>query len=96
MIEILIIMTLGILVGSFIHKKNTLLKINHKLLTLTLYFLLLSLGINIGLNEKIINDIQVLGFQSVIITIGAVFGSLVCAYVTYRLFFKNNADKTKP
>lgn len=93
MITVLVIMTIGMLTGYLIHKKSILLKINNKLLTFSIYFLLFLLGIKIGLNDKIVNNIHNLGFQAVIITIGALLGSLICAYITYKLFFSDNSNK---
>ncbi|PID95661.1 MAG: DUF340 domain-containing protein [Bacteroidetes bacterium] len=92
MITVLVIMTAGIILGFFIHHKTTLIKLNDKLTSWTIYLLLFLLGIQVGLNDKIINNIHTIGFQATVITIGALLGSLIFAYITYKLFF---IDKNK-
>ncbi len=81
-------------IGYLIRNKSTLIKINSQLTITTIYLLLFLLGISVGLNDKIIKNIDTIGLQAIIITIGAVLGSLICAYVIYQLFFVNKSQKT--
>ncbi len=89
MTTVLIIMTIGITIGFFISKKESLIKINDKLVTWAIYLLLFLLGIGVGTHKDIINNIHTIGLQAIIITIGAILGSLVCAYIVYKLFFRS-------
>ncbi len=82
-------MTIGIALGFFISKNENFIKINDKLVTWAIYLLLFLLGIDVGTNKDIINNIHTIGLQAIVITIGAILGSLVCAYIVYKLFFKN-------
>ncbi len=98
MITVLAIMTVGIIIGFFIHNKTKLIKINDKLTSWAIYLLLFLLGISVGLNDKIINNIHSIGLQAIVITIGSLLGSLICAYITYKLFFmpeKKDKNRTK-
>ncbi len=81
-------MTAGIAVGFLIHNKTGLVNISNKLTSWAIYLLLFLLGVGVGLNDKIINNIHIIGFQAITITIGALLGSLICAYITYKLFFE--------
>ena len=90
MITVLILMTVGILAGWFIHKKEKLLKILSELTNWSIYLLLFLLGLSVGTNEKILRNFDKIGFQSIIITVFAVSGSILISWLTYILFFRNN------
>jgi len=89
MITVLVLMTLGIALGFFVGKFPKIIKGVDKMTTWSIYLLLFLLGIGVGLNEKIINNLHTIGLQALILTVGAVLGSLIFAYITYKLFFKN-------
>ncbi len=83
-------MTLGIFIGFLISNRPKIIRAADKLTSWSIYLLLFLLGIGVGLNDKIINNIHTIGLQALILTIGAVLGSLILAFITYRLFFKSN------
>lgn len=87
-IIVLAIMVLGIGIGLFIGNKPKIIKIIGTLTSFSIFLLLFLLGIGVGSNNKIINNLHTIGIQAFILTIGAVLGSLICAYFTYNLFFK--------
>ena len=87
MVIILLLMLAGIIVGISFGKYPLTLRINDKLLTVAIYFLLLLLGISVGSNEKIINNLYTIGIQSVIITISAIGGSILSCWIIYKAFF---------
>ncbi|MFA8435270.1 MAG: LysO family transporter [Marinifilaceae bacterium] len=89
MITVLALMTLGILIGFFVSKYPKIIKGADKLTTWSIYLLLFLLGIGVGLNDKIINNLHTIGLQAMILTFGAVVGSILLAWFTYSLFFKN-------
>ena len=89
MITVLVLMTLGIAIGFFIGKFPKIIKGVDKMITWSIYLLLFLLGIGVGLNEKIINNMHSIGLQALILTVGAVIGSIIFAYITYKLFFKS-------
>ncbi len=93
MITVLAIMTAGIILGFFLSGKDKLIKINDKLTTWAIYLLLFLLGIGVGTNDKIVKNIHTIGLQAIIITLGALAGSLICAYVVYKLFFKKSSKE---
>lgn len=92
MIGVLITMIAGIITGILIHRKDHLVKINDRLITIAIYVLLFLLGISVGLNKTIIKNIATLGLQALIITAGAVLGSVLISWVVYRVFFKEKQN----
>ncbi len=86
-------MTAGMVIGYLLSNKKKLITISNKLVTLAIYLLLLFLGISVGLNDTIISEFKIIGFQAVIITFGATFGSVILAYFVYRFFYMGNNKK---
>lgn len=93
MIAVLSFMVLGILIGIVFNNRKKFISIIDKLTNWAIYALLFLLGISVGLNKTIINHLDSIGAKALIITIGAVFGSIVMALITYKLFFKKNNNK---
>jgi hypothetical protein len=93
MISVLLVMAAGIIVGAFIHKKPLLVKINDQLISLAIYVLLLLLGISVGLNKTIVQNIGTLGYQALVITLGAVLGSVLFSWLVFRIFFSAEVNK---
>lgn len=80
-------MLAGILLGLALGKNPIILKINEKLLNVAIYILLLLLGISVGSNDKIIDNLYNIGLQALIITIGAIAGSVALCWIIYKTFF---------
>ncbi|MCK5029546.1 MAG: LysO family transporter [Bacteroidales bacterium] len=90
MITVLILMTAGILIGWLLHKKEKFLKISSKITNWAIYLLLFLLGLSVGTNEKILSNFHKIGYQSILITVFAVIGSVLVSWLTYTLFFRKN------
>jgi uncharacterized membrane protein YbjE (DUF340 family) len=88
MLTVLLLMTTGILIGWFLHKKEKLLKISSELTNWAIYILLFLLGLSVGTNEKILSNFDQIGYLSILITVFAVTGSILVSWLTYILFFK--------
>lgn len=84
---ILILMLASIIVGLVLGKYPIIPKINEKLLNIAIYILLLFLGITVGSNEKIINNLFTIGLQALVIAIGAIAGSVVVCWMIYKTYF---------
>ncbi len=85
---VILLFIAGIVAGLLFRNKNKAKKRIDILVTVAIYALLFLLGISVGINNKIIEDFSKIGLQAVLLTIGAVFGSLILAKVVYHLFFK--------
>jgi uncharacterized membrane protein YbjE (DUF340 family) len=92
MISVLLVMLSGMVAGVLIHRKPFLVKINDQLISLAIYVLLFLLGISVGLNKTIVQNIGTLGFQAFVITIGAVLGSVLVSWIVFRLFFSSEEN----
>ena len=88
MITVLVLMTLGIGIGCFLHEKKKLLKLTDKLTNWAIYLLLFLLGLSVGTNEKILQNFHQIGLQAILITIFAVAGSILVSWLLYHLVFK--------
>jgi uncharacterized transporter YbjL len=84
---VLLWMVLGIVIGIFLSNFPRLLKINENLLNVSIYALLLILGISIGSNKNITSHFYSLGVQALVIALGAIGGSVLVSWIIYRLFF---------
>ncbi len=91
MLTVVLIMMAGIVLGCFLLTRKRLAAINDKFITYAIYLLLLLLGISIGSNKTIVANLPVLGVKALIVTIGAMVGSILLALLTYKLFFKNRS-----
>ena len=88
MLTVVGIMTLGIILGFILRQRKSLILANDKLIIWAIYLLLFLLGVSIGTNETIMKSLPTLGIKALVITIGGVIGSVLLAWLTYRLFFK--------
>ncbi|MRT93240.1 DUF340 domain-containing protein [Ancylomarina sp. 16SWW S1-10-2] len=81
-------MILGLGIGLFIGNRPKIIKIVGALTSFSIFLLLFLLGIGVGTNDKIINNLPTIGIQALILSFGAVLGSLICAWFTYKFFFQ--------
>ncbi len=94
MLTVIIIMIAGILLGYFIRKENRLTKSVDSIISWLIYLLLFVLGISVGINEVILNNINTILLKVVLLTVGAIAGSVLVSYFTYTLFFKKYETST--
>ena len=90
MFTIIGIMLTGMLTGYLLRSKK--LSWIHKVITLLIWLLLFLLGIDVGGNETIKKGLHTIGLEAIIITLGAVAGSVLAAwalwyfiYIRYRM-----------
>ncbi|NIS69816.1 MAG: LysO family transporter, partial [Proteobacteria bacterium] len=53
-----------------------------------IYMLLFFLGMSIGINEKVMNHIFTFGLKSLVLSLGAILGSVLFSYGVYLAFFR--------
>lgn len=90
MVEILIIMFSGIVLGFIFRKKRTLITAADKLAGWSIYLLLFLLGLSIGNNELIITNFAQIGFNSIMLTLSGISGSVILSFLAYKFFFKKD------
>ena len=86
MFTVIGIMFGGIILGYAI--KNYRLKFLSSIITTLIWVLLFILGIEVGSNQQIINGLATLGLEAIIITIAAVLGSCVAAWLLWYALYK--------
>jgi len=93
MITVLLLMTSGIIVGWILHHKTSFLQWISKFTNWAIYLLLFLLGLAVGSNEEILSSFDKIGYLTIAITLFAVAGSILTAWITYQLFFKNKGGE---
>ncbi len=88
MLTVLLLMASGILLGLLLPNSPRIKSIIDRLTLYTMYLLLGIMGFSIGTNKTLLEKLPALGFQAVVITFGAVTGSVVMGWIAYWLFYK--------
>ena len=92
MLTVIIIMTSGMLLGYLFRNQKWIKKPVGVIITWAIYLLLFILGISVGTNETILSNLGTLGINALLLTIGAVAGSVVVSWYTYTLFFRRDEE----
>lgn len=90
MFTVIAIMFGGIAIGYLFRKVEILQKIG-KPISYTILLLLFLLGISVGSNEAIMNNLTTLGGQAFLIAFAGTVGSVLAAWGVYHLFFKERS-----
>ncbi len=88
MVEVLFLMFSGIITGYLFRKRKKLIRFVESLLVWIIFLLLFFMGLSIGRDPVIINNLPSLGLTAVLISIGAISGSLVLALIVWNVFFR--------
>ena len=90
MLIVIGLMVCGIVLGFYFRKRN--LKFISPLITVAIWILLFLLGLSVGGDPKIMDNLETIGGEALWLTLGAVGGSVLCAWGVYRLFFFTNKN----
>jgi len=82
------IMVSGIVAGYFLRRIPNITFIG-KLITGFIFLLLFTLGLSVGGNDVIVSNLSTIGVQALVITLAAVVGSVLAAWIVYKRFFRN-------
>lgn len=85
----------GIGIGLLFRKQSGFLKITEPLISVTIFSLLFFLGISVGTDPRVIQNITSLGWQAVLLSSGAIMGSLFLARMVNSFFRENIKQKKK-
>ena len=87
-------MTLGMMIGfslrSIDGKKLNISNIINPIITWSIFLLLFFLGVSVGTNEIIINNLDILGLKALFLTLAAIAGSVLVSFITFVIFFQKN------
>ena len=89
MTEVLVIMTSGILLGFVLRSKVRFIKVINSMTIWIIFTLLFFMGISVGSNVEIMNNITTLGMQGLILALVAILGSVLLSWIVYNIFFKS-------
>lgn len=91
MLTVFSIMVAGI-IGGYVLRRVPDMKIIGKLISVFIFLLLFFLGIAVGHNEKIVSNLTTMGLQALVITMGALAGSILLAWFVYKKFFSDETE----
>ncbi|NCE72801.1 LysO family transporter [Odoribacter sp. Z80] len=77
----------GVLCGFLLRKRK--LKWLPGFITVAIWTLLFALGMAVGSHEELLNHLDIIGWQALLLSAGAVLGSVVLSGVVYYFFYKN-------
>ena len=89
MLNVIIVMTIGIILGAFLHKNKKLFVQLDRFITYAIWLLLFLLGLSIGTNGIIVKNICNLGFQAIIVTFFTISFSVLVSCFLFVTLFKN-------
>ena len=90
---IFLFFVIGIALGFFVSEKIAL--ISEKAVNITVYFLLILLGINVGGNSLLMSSMKTIGINALILAVGGIGGSVVFALVFEKLVFRDKFKHTE-
>lgn len=90
MLNVILVMTLGILFGIAFRSKKKMINVFIKSTLWIIFLLLFFLGLTVGYNDEIMQNLGTIGFRALQFSLAALLGSLSLSWVVYRYFFKSN------
>ena len=92
MLKIVGIMLLGVFTGYLL--KNYQLRWVQKWIMLAIWLLLFLLGIAVGTNGEIMNNLDTIGLKGLILALGGVSRGVILAWVVCRFFFMRRDESS--
>lgn len=92
MIHIIAIMLFGVGIG-YLFRNFAFTQKTEKTISLTIISLLFILGLSIGSNDAIMNNLTTYGSQAAVLALFGLVGSIGVSGVVYKLFFKKGGDE---
>jgi uncharacterized membrane protein YbjE (DUF340 family) len=89
---VLLIIALGFGAGMLVQKKKKVIRINEKLTSVSIFLLLFVLGISLGQNREVLGNLGQMSIQVVVITSGAILGSVLISLIIYHYFFRGKHE----
>jgi hypothetical protein len=89
MLIIILFLIAGISLSLFARRISILLKMNEKILTITIYLFVFMLAISTGLDNKIVKGIDTIGWLAFVIILGVVTASTIVFRYIFKYFSKN-------
>lgn len=65
----------------------------HNVITALIWILLFLLGVEVGGNRQIIEELATIGLEAFVITLAAILGSCICAWALWYLLYKRKGGR---
>lgn len=91
MFYILGVMFCGVGLGFLLRGRSNVKRLAERATMPVIYLLLFAMGVSVGANKNVMENLSSLGVEALIVTLGAVVGSITAALVTYKLFFRKGS-----
>ena len=92
MFAIITVMFFGVGIGYLFRRVEFLQKAETSI-SLTILLLLFILGISVGSNELILNNLLSFGWQAALLASSAILGSVLASWFVLNVFFKKESEK---
>ena len=89
MLEVLVIMGLGMLIGFLFRSRKKFISAINKSTIWIISALLFFMGVSVGIDNNIMGQLSIIGLQGFILALVAILGSVLLSWVVYVLYFKN-------
>lgn len=84
--SIIIVLILGIVIGSAVNPTDSLKKLISKFQFLGVTLLLFAMGAGLGLNKDLLNNLKKIGFVGLLFAVFTTLFSILCVYLSTSLF----------
>ncbi|MDA3890142.1 MAG: LysO family transporter [Salinivirgaceae bacterium] len=88
MLTVILIMLAGIVLGYFLRSKPQLIKVLNKSTIWVIFILLLFMGVSVGSNSEVVNNLDTIGLRGLQLAIVTILGSVLLSWVAYLWVFK--------
>ncbi len=85
------IIVLGIVLGVLLRGRLSRTVVS-KMVTWIIYLLLFVLGISVGTNEQIMDNLATLGYKALLISLSSLLVGCVLAWILYKRMFKSEEN----
>lgn len=92
MLHIIGIMLFGVLVGYLFRNREFTQK-TEKTISLTIFVMLFILGLSVGSNDGIVNNLYEYGSQAFVLAFFGLGGSILFSGIVYKMFFQKGGDE---
>lgn len=90
MLTTLMLMAAGLGAGYLLRGNAGIVKMLNPVINVAIVILLFLLGLAVGSNDLILSNIPGIGWRAFCLTIGALTGSVLLAYLTYKKLFSKD------
>lgn len=88
MLTVISCMVIGIFTGYVLRKRH-IAGLVGKMISVAIVGLLFFLGISVGTNKDIMNNLSTIGVNAMLISFAATMGSVFVSWLVYTIWFKN-------